>query len=893
MANKSDIEINLKTIAKTGDLADLIAYIHKLGKSLREVGTEDAKALRDQLAAALKSIPKDATADQVKALVPDIGKVNALGALSGIDRRLAQFGTAQAKAVQQTVKEMRGAISGGALSDETIEMLSASLQKFVEQANRLPPAGLKKLAADIQKTIANTQELQEVIAEANDIEFNVRTDGTGSLGELQHKIEVIAKAKNLDDGIKGLNAALLTLDSKEADAVREQLERIKKILEGELGPKQVKQLKEEMKGLANVSSNLSSRELQRVGGALNDVQAQGRALGDEMRRTGNSITDEVADASTAVDLFGISIGKAEKIVGALALAIPKVGKALLAIPAMWLLAAIAIIGKGISGIFETFQRIHKENDEIRFSNAENNLKSITESSERWNDLLDITISKENQITEAIREQEDAQTNLLKAEIELERQRAKQGIDSDTVLAEIDRRYDERLMDIDAGVANRGVDREEIDIRRKLDAANRKRDRLEKDRKSYEGEASQYGAIAADEYEQVDGSSYWDRLRKNTGPTGFNLFRVFDRNFWTGHDPQEEGDRYARLATEAQSKARDALKERIKAQTEVDELEKKLASIEKKRKTVETENESKRTEDAEKKRQEQRRIDNVLLRRAREEELHEYDRDLAETNYQRNRRSMWQNDVEQLAEAEKMLERYRREEKDALDERERVMKEVAAQGGWQTITEKQEFRFNNATSDLARARSSRYQEQSTVDQLEKSLHDRRFEESERRYAIDREDSDAAWSRAYGRANYAQRLAMDRRRLAAAQMEYDAADAAILDDNSGAKTLTPEERRVMERRRNEARSRIVQSRESIAGAEYEGDTQRAQFYASVSRQGNRLTAMGLGGDVANWDKQTAANTRRIHATNVEMLKEFRNFGRKGGAIAPGSVGMTWGN
>ena len=105
-------------------------------------------------------------------------------------------------------------------------------------------------------------------------------------------------------------------------------------------------------------------------------------------------------------------------------------------------------------------------------------------------------------------------------------------------------------------------------------------------------------------------------------------------------------------------------------------------------------------------------------------------------------------------------------------------------------------------------------------------------------------------------------------------------------AGTRVLTPEERRLAERERAEGRRKMTESRESIRSALYEGDSQKAGFVSGLMRNGNRLTQMGLGGDVANWDRKTADNTRRLVQQTKEILTAMNARGKYG------NLGAVWG-
>ena len=81
----------------------------------------------------------------------------------------------------------------------------------------------------------------------------------------------------------------------------------------------------------------------------------------------------------------------------------------------------------------------------------------------------------------------------------------------------------------------------------------------------------------------------------------------------------------------------------------------------------------------------------------------------------------------------------------------------------------------------------------------------------------------------------------------------------------------------RQRDEMRGRITASRGKIDDLKLQAQERRVEFNEGIMKQGNRLTAMGLGGDAVGWSKETATNTRELVQLTREQIKVFQNSGR----------------
>ncbi len=880
MADAKPIVISMKMLADVSDADKLLKYVHDLGQQLKRAGGEDAESLRRKLLQIKREIYSGdrseasvkAMSAKVQGLMPDIAKSKTVGSLSAINDRLSQFGTTQARIVQRTVDDIRTAVTQGDLSETTLDILGKSLDRFVEQANKLPPVGLKKLATDIRRTIENTQELRDVIASVTGIDFKV-SGGGGSLDELSHKIAVIEGAKGLDEGMKALEEALAELDPAKADEIAKSLERMRAVLKGDLGKRSVAELNAALGDLSKAASRLGGAELGKVGDAISAVTAQGKALGDSLAEMTEGERAWFNAAAAGADELGVSMDALTKSVLDLLKRIPGIGAAFKRIGGVGALAIAGIVWS-VKGLVSAWREWRQFKAEQEFRMFGKGVELAQNAIAAYVSVLEIAQSKEKAYIDAKRQQKDALNELTKAQLDLNKAKELEGVEDEGMRRRIEERY--------AGLASEQADREgRLGYARKVEdedvAIRQMTEKL-----AHLEEAAKENRQAYNVAERK--KAY--HLKEGTG-----IGSYIAAKFGVGELDREQAKEWGEAASAYQRDFQNTLKEieRIKGQIEEAKMRRKalsdkVAAGEKspEEARLEAEKAKRESEARDRKAQEDRRVAALKRQRERERELYEYDRDLAERQHARSVAEPYQDLVTQLKTAKAELRRFREEEAEALAARERVMRAFAASGR-ADMTERERFEFENATSDLLRARSARYSEQSTVDQLEKQMHDRRFEEGLSQYQRDREDADFAREGRYARGNWATRLRMDMERYREGSRAFEDAQRRILADNDGTRPLTPEERRIAERDRDEGRQKMTETRSALRATAMEGDAQGMSFVASLFGHRNRLTAMGLGGDVADWDRQTARNTHTLVKQNRELLNAIN---RKTGA------GIAWG-
>lgn len=864
MAENKPIVISMKMLADVKDADKLLKYVHELGQQLKKAGGEDAEGLRRKLLQIKKEIyssdrSESATrgfAGQIRSLMPDIAKSKTLGSLKTIDAKITGGGF-QADSLRKTVADMQKAVQSGKMSKEAIEEMSKSLEKFVETANELPPEGLKELSGSILKVVNDTRELQSVMAEINEIDFDL-----GELKGLQ-RIEAAEGVKGLEQELKNLEENLNQLDDKNAEAVASSIKRIRDILSKPLGTKSIKELEEELKRLGKTADRLSGKELSKVSDSIKGVTSQGESLTETFSKTGNSLIDNLDPVGAVSEAAGLRVSGLTRTVVGLAGKIPLIGAAIKALPVGWVLAIVGAIVAAVDIVIDHMKDLEKEDAENKFKNAEQTLDGITKEIERQNYLRDLAYRKERNIVEALRDQQDAVVALSRAQDELNRAKDEYGLLSEEDKALIGTRYDALAAEKDKDNSLRRINRENEDA--DIEIA-----RLKKELLAQEKAVSKYKEQAR--YNQGRANEAADKA----GTLGQTLK---DRFGLSGEDYKARSEQYNDLAQRANEKREQATKriEEIKQEIVKQGNIKKLSDSKVATVLTKFQQDQVAIRDREFAIERERKIN--LNERAREEELFTRGRQDEERSYLRQKEEPWQGLNQHLKNAQKEYERLLGLEEEAFKAREKVLRDFANRrlknGKPATVmTAEEQAAFSNATQDLANFRSARFQEQSNIDQLKKRMYDRSFDESFTQYRYAREDEDWSRSGRYERSSWAGKLRMDIDRYREGKKMFEEAQSQITADNNGSVTLTPEQRRIAERARDEGREKMTSTRDSIRSAALNGDTAGMNFIQSLMGHQNRLTRMGLGGDVGNWDKQTASNTKKLVEQNKELLNSVKN-------------------
>ena len=80
----------------------------------------------------------------------------------------------------------------------------------------------------------------------------------------------------------------------------------------------------------------------------------------------------------------------------------------------------------------------------------------------------------------------------------------------------------------------------------------------------------------------------------------------------------------------------------------------------------------------------------------------------------------------------------------------------------------------------------------------------------------------------------------------------------------------------RARDEARERVVATRDEMDGLKVERENREASFLFDARREGNRLTQLGLGGgDAVRWQQAQASDIHELLGVSRQSLRVMRNF------------------
>ena len=375
MASETNVKINLKTVAQTGDAEKLVAIIKALGKSLKEAGGEDAKELRGNLAPMLKELAKGGvSADRVKGMAGQVAKVQALGSISALNAKLSQFGTAQARIIQRTVADIKAAVMSGDLTGNTMEVLSAALAKFVEEANKLPPAGLERLGGSIRSVVEDTRQLQSVIAKVAGIDFKVG-DGDGSAEALEKKIKIVEEASDLADGVKDLAKAGdgLGLAADLAEEFAQSILDVQDAMSQKLDDKGVKNIAAAWEKLQKTTSKFSGKQLAQIAPKLDRVRQGVKSLGESVADA-NGKTKMISQvANTVLDQLGIRVDSLTESIAKLTSKIPGIGKSFSKLKGGWAVI-LAVLAWGIQKVVGKWIDVKRTMNEIEYEKFTRNIR---------------------------------------------------------------------------------------------------------------------------------------------------------------------------------------------------------------------------------------------------------------------------------------------------------------------------------------------------------------------------------------------------------------------------------------------------------------------------------------------------------------------------------------
>ena len=917
-----------------------------LAESLRNIGVGNLAKIGTSytnLTASIKQV-SDAVKTGVAEAAEETGtRIEAsvdglIGAIDQLDKKAGEYGTVQARQIQGTLAEMRNALKDGAdLDSDTLEGLSQWFEKLIEQGNKLPPAGLVKMGKELQKVGSSYADFQKAIEDKNAVEWKIDLKGLDRFDELNRKIEIVQSAQGLDEGVKGLQAALADLDPKNAAAAEKIITRLKVLMTQELNADTLKEMNAEIAKFGRLQAGMTSKEIAKFGPAIQKVQSgfgdlQGKIapLRDELK----GLFDASSMSSSV--LSGNIEGVAQGLVGLAAGA----GKAAGAMKALGNSLAIGIIITGLMQIVKLTKGWitktideRKEMERMRLDSINQTVETINQTLEnrvgiiqRINEETKRGIDIEHERANAIREAAKAQADLAKSK-ELMNARG------EGEKFEIEQRHkeanDQREFDASMEESNSQIAKMDADIR----AAEQERDALKQANTKLQKEMRNAAQFENDNANNDD--SYWTTKLRDWGIT----------------DDVEN----VKSAAEAQQRIQDQMNknnQRIKEiegtkagkdgkkaiSGEIDILKRERENIVLRQETIKSQKAVIDSENRVARVQEARRIH--MERANREEALsrEEYDRNEQERQFNRRQRQAEGGYGENLQDAREEVDHWAQEESDenrtvnairakyadkmsdedhakyddlrskdaALDqevaeaqndeERQRALakqREIRdriaelEQKYYKEMEEEDRFRLQNALNYRASARNNFYAAKEAVADMERQ---RRREDEARQHGYDLEDEAFQRERILKRHGSYGQEAIQKKELARGEKDFEEANTILQDAAAGKIKLSRDDEIKYERQREEARQRITTARSALDDIQVGREDRLAEFKENMGKNSNRLTAMGLGSGDVGFGKDVASNTKELVTLTKEMLSHFK--GQKSDmATRRHSAGITW--
>ena len=835
-----------------------------LAESLRNIGVGNLEKIGtaySNLGASIRNIDaltenKGEEIEQKVAATRD----SLLAAAKQLSERAAAEGTAEANLVKQSVDDMIRALSSGKdISQQTMDLLGNGFQKVLDKSGKLSPGAMVRLGKDIQKVLHGTQEFAELVEETTGIDFKVSVSGSEKLDTLNKKIEIVQSAKDLDDGIKGLEAAMNDLDPKNAREAADIISNLKTLMTKELNDKNLKAINAEIERFGKLQSRMSSREIAKFGPQIQSVQQSFKELGAKV----NPIREELkglfdAGSMSAAVLSGNVEGVAQGLVGLAAGAFKTAG----AMMALMNSFAIGIIITGIMQIIKVigamygeWVKVKKEMERLPLENAKQTIEEINRNLEYQLDVLErINDTKKRGIdidleqAKAIREAEKAQADLNKtralagARTEGDRfqieQRAKEEDDA--------RNYADNIESLGAELAKKQEDikRSSAELERLKEAQRKLRDVStslttgmgEEDKDTYIDRASDMIGLTENEKNTLDEAEIRNRINEELEK---NRKRIADLE-----GARSGGKKIGNGEIDLLNK-------------EADNIRRRMEVLNSQKAVIDSENRLART-------QENRRIHMEKIQRDEQESREEYDRNEQERQFKRRQSQAENGYGANLQDARDETEHWRKEEsgenetvqrirnkyrstmtekdqaeyeklrkKDASldvdigsadneDERAKKLEEQTAVRDriaeleskyFKEMEEEDRFRLQNALNYRSAARNNYMAALEAEADIQR---ERRRSEEERIHAEAYEDNNYLIEREKEESGFGGKKSILERELARATAEYMDAYGKLQNDANGLIKLTKDEEIILKRQRDEARQRIVAIRSELDSA-----------------------------------------------------------------------------
>lgn len=544
-------------------------------------------------------------------------------------------------------------------------------------------------------------------------------------------------------------------------------------------------------------------------------------------------------------------------------------RAVLAGPLGWILGIVGAIGAAIKMWAENTARVNLQKMQINLDNMKSTMATIKEDTDRYVHLLELAADKRRSEKQLMDEQLEAQSQIN--DLIREREKLRSG--------------------------NAGMSEEQ---RFELDAtAKARKNRLdtEKDRQMLSSDREQNEADINDIDAKIkrleEDAKEYQRISRKEGREAVALSRKYN-GFWESRliaSLFNDSNETAQMALDKIRLSEEAGQSFIDTMQEIEKLKNQRKALVGKRATFPTrerginERESLNAETLKREREEED-LRRSFARREREREIaiRERDESLREDEYVRGRDEWKKSLDEKLDETSKRIEKFSKQADAATKEMRRLEEANKDNADW---NERDRRRYDELKEDRSHAMSQMYSAQQEQDALSRSEQETAWADEDRLRQQKREDEDFERQKRLDFASWEGKVASEEKRLEEARAMREEAENAL----KRRATLSARDIALLEEQRDVGRSREVEARGNLYGLMREGDRETAAFEAKMRGQGgNRLTAMGLGGDVSDYSRQTARNTARLVEINKEMLTKFAGGPHTGIAGRLGEVSWT---
>lgn len=845
--------------------------------TFRTAGAEKAARDAEKVADAASKAAKGAAGGGGGSRKADVGGI--LADVRRVAEELRKAGGSHADGLVRSLADLSDALKSGDMGGDSLNAVSAAIGDILDKAKRLPPEGMMKFGEALKGIAERSAEVAKGVAEVKGLRFDVGGDGLDALDAIDRRLKAIAEAQDLAKGVREFGGELWKVESGDAAALQRRIDEIGRILSGKLDGGAVKELRKEARALAEEMADLKSESLARVGGAGQSVIASIGGLADSLDTAGDKARDLQDVCEAVFAKLGVSVGRVDAGLAGLIARLPGVGKAVaafkaaLAGPLGWILAVVGAIGTAAAGIIKLVREYKAEIADIRIGNLDRTVPAISEDRERKLRLLDLAIDRRKAEEEAARNLLDTEKAVNDTLLEREKNnRSRPGM-SETERNALEHEFKGRGIEADRDHARRRHAQEMEEM------AGSEKD-IDAKIKIYKEAAKDAQNARAEALEVSNARRGYLNRAEEAGRGVGGWMRSW---FYDTETAQEQAEDAERVASEAYAEMKTALEAIERLEKEKYELQKKREAKAKEAAKIDAEAETKRADLAKEREREAFRISQAKERGARERMVR--DRDHRETEdeneFDRNKWMHSQDTMEArariLKDGARVDEDRWRKVVDGLEKRHGTPDEMDAET---------RMMYDNAKADWEHARDRRRRFEREEADIKAQKREAGYAEADRSRRMHEENEDFEREGEYNRAGWDRKVAMDRERYETGRNLRIAAERRLEDRGS----LNARQIAVFEAQRERGRSMETGARSSLRDLLREGDRERADFEAKMrGAGGNRLTAMGLGGNGgADYGRATASNTGKLVTLTREMISTFRG-GMQGKRI--GGPAATW--